>query len=134
MLGFDKTTFVETHLRPFIQDIGLRRRLVFTKNTRSVDTVGVLSDTTAVSETTGLVESNPKLDQSILRQVFPDGNISTEVVKVFVIMSDLSFTLKNGQMLDIYEDTVLLGNYRIKYITRNMIIPDFGTLYCVSSK
>ena len=133
-IGFDPDSFLESHVKPFIQDPGLSKRLVFSYVTRTVDSGGSQSSSEITSETTGIVESNPDMDGTTLKMVFPDGEIAKEVVKVFFIESELDFAVKNGQLLSIYESATLLGEYRVKFAPRNMVITSVGIAYCVGSE
>ena len=133
-LGFDSDSFLESNIKPFIQDPGISKRLVFSDVTRAVALDGSQSKSDVDSETTGIVESDPQMSDTILKQVLPNGEISKEVVKVFFIESDLAFTIKNGQLLKIYQSTTLLGTYRVKFKHINMVVTDVGIAYCVSSK
>ena len=104
-----------------------------------VDEVIVIDDgsqdkTEVQSETTGVVISNPQLSSTEFQQLFPDGEISKEIVKIFFIESELSFTVKNGYTLNIYKSSVSLGKYRIKFITRNMVIPNVVIAFGVSGR
>lgn len=133
-VGFDSDSFLATHITPFLQDPGLSKRLVFHNVTRDVSAEGSQTETETTSETTGIVESNPSMDATTLKQVFSDGEISREVVKVFFVESELSFEIKNGQVLDIYESGTLLGKYRVKFAPRNMVVTAVCVAYCVSSE
>jgi hypothetical protein len=135
-LGFDPDSFLESNIKPFIQDPGVSKRLVFSDITRAVAVDGSQSKSDVDSETTGIVESDPQMSETLLKKVFPDGEISKEVVKVFFIESDLAFTVINGQTLKIYKygSSTLLGTYRVKFKHINMVITDVAVAYCVSSK
>lgn len=133
-LGFDSTIFLETSIKPIVHDLGINKRLVFTMVTRATNADGSQSKTEIQSETTGITISNPKMSKIELQQVFPEGEISNEVIKIFFIESDLDFTIKTGDKLLVYKSTVLLGEYMIKFIIRNMILTDFIVAFGVSGR
>ncbi len=133
-LGFDDVAFLETNIKPIIQDPGISKRLVFSLVTRVTNANGSQTKTEIQSETIGITVSNPKLSTLELQQVFPEGEISNEVIKLFFIESDLSFSIKNGYKLLVYKSTVLLGEYRIKYVSRNMVLSDFVVAFAVSGR
>lgn len=133
-IGFNSDSFLNSHIKPFLQDVGLRKTLTFSKKVRTVGADGKQSEAETTSSTTGIVESDPKMDGNTLKMVFPDGDMSKEVVKIFFVESDLDFAVTNGQTVSIYKSTTLLGKYRIKYAPRNMVVTDICVAYCVSSE
>lgn len=132
-LGFNPDEFQVSQLAEVIHDPYMAKRLVFSLKTRTVSSTGQQSSSISTSETTGIVESNPYIPDNLLKSVFPEGDVSREVVKVFIIDS-LSFTLKNGCFLDVYKDSTHLGNFKVNFVQRNMAIPEFVISYCVSSR
>jgi hypothetical protein len=133
-IGFDSDSFLITHIRPLIQDPGLSKRLVFSSVVKSTKMGGTQEKTEVDSETTGVVISNPTLSPSELKQLMPDGEISEEIVRVFFIEADLAFTIQNGYALDIYKSLTLLGNYRVKAVSRNMVVPEVVVALCVTGR
>lgn len=133
-LGFDSDSFLATHIKPLIQDVGLSKTLTFSSLTRSTAAGGGQTVTKTESSTTGIVISTPKMSQSQLMAVFPDGEISKEFVKIFYVESELSFTPKQGDELKIYKGATLLGTYTLKYLPRNMVVTDVVMGFAVSGR
>lgn len=133
-LGFDNKVFLKTCIEPFIKDPGISKQLIFTSIVRSTNSDGSQNKSEVQSETTGIVVSNPSMTKYELQQVFPDGEISNEVVKIFFIESDLDIIIKNGYKLLIYKSNVLLGEYLIKYVSRNMVISDVVVAFGISGR
>lgn len=134
-LGFDPDQFLNADLKPFIQDVGISKRLVFKNVSRSNNPDGTQEENSDNSETYGVVISNPDMDSETLKRLFPNGKTSEEVVKFFYIDTDISFEVKDGHELDIYtRDGVFIGTYRIKFVFTNRIIDPMRIGYALSSK
>ena len=134
-LGFDPSSFLRTHIKPMLQDPGISKRLIFYSVLVSTKKGGKQEkiETSSV-ETRGIIQSNPVISEVELKQVISGGDVAKEVVKIFFVESDLDFRIKEGYNVEIYNGATLIGNYRVKVISRNMIVTDVAVALCVMSR